>query len=518
MLRRIKNIGKVFVFISFYSFIIQANLYSQTKQEVLSYLSSLPSQDKIVIGQQCGDGNNIDNWAYVTFVLQLHKETGEYPGIIGADYGWKYETDPLLVNETLKTHANHGGIVEITWHARNPWTGGDVRDNLINFDMNELITPDPSGDSTVHDKWLAELDKIAMGLQDLQDEDIVVLWRPLHEMNGGWFWWGKKTQTGFTNVWKHMHDYFTYEKNLDNLIWVYSVTPEKSYTEDVLFYYPGDEFVDIVGEDIYDPDSSPRHYDELIAETGKPYALAEYGPNSSEGAHNMNTLLNTKGKACYWLQWHTWDAGLPTAIIDNTGYDEVMNHEDVITASEIFIGDIYEYDTTNPEPPSISYSNLTSNSVFLSWNTPTDESGIDSYYIFKDNSYEVSTMANSILIENLTDNVTYSFAIRAKDSAGNFSEKSDPIQITTMSSTSIIDQTLEEEIKIYPNPVSNALTVFIPQGNFKGIIYTMSGEAKQLVTMQTGKNVIDVSHYKPGFYYIMITDNHMQFFKLFYKK
>lgn len=489
---------------------------SQSKNEVLKYLSALPAQNNVMIGQQCGDGNNIENWAYAAFVLQLKKETGKFPAIIGADYGWKYQTDPLLVNETLKKFAANGGLVEITWHAMNPWTRGNPRDNLVNFDMMELTTPSGAADSTVYDAWMAELDKIASGLQELKDEGIIVLWRPLHEMNGGWFWWGKKSKTGFINVWQHMHNYFTNEKDLDNLIWVYSVTPDNGdpeshfydQTDDVMYYYPGGEYVDIVGEDIYNPDSSPGSYEKLIAETGKPFALTEYGPNDSNGSNNLNTLENILGKACYWLQWHTWDRGLPTAIIDNPKYDEVMNHEDVITADEITFQYVSEYDTMPPEPPVLNFSKLSSNSVLLSWETPADNVGIDSYFLFKDGTFMQATSGRSLQVEELIPETVYSFTIKARDSIGNFSVESIPVEITTPQPTSVKYNTAVTDIRIYPNPAHDKLRIHSPTKCCMAQIFNLQGKEERKYPLHNGENIINISHYKPGMYYVVISQKH----------
>lgn len=483
----------------------QKKLHAQTKSEILAYLKSLPSQNKVIIGQQCGDGNNIENWAYPTFVLQLHKETGEYPGIMGADYGWKHTTDPLLVNNTLKKYASKGGLVELTWHAMNPWTLGNPRDNLINFNMNELITPDPTGDSTVYDNWIAELDKIALGLNDLKNDGIIVLWRPLHEMNGGWFWWGKKSQNGFINVWRHMHDYFTNQKGLDNLIWVYSISPEADYTKDALYYYPGGDYVDIVGEDIYDKESAPKGYEKLVAETGKPYALTEYGPNSSEGNSNLNVLNANRGKACYWLQWHTWDNGLPTAIIDNPHYMDVMNHEDVVTASEISIEGIENYDTASPTQPVLQYSDLTQSSVVLNWDIPQDDSGIYSYYLFRDGFYDQTITDTSIKVSGLISGNTYSFSLRALDSCGNFSPKSEPIQIIPLESSININNYWNGKIKLYPNPAHHQINIASVEGFPNAKIYDITGRIIESVQILPRTTAFDVSQLTPGIYCIEFT-------------
>lgn len=88
-----------------------------------------------------------------------------------------------------------------------------------------------------------ELDDIAAGLQQLRDAGVVVLWRPFHEMNGGWFWWGAKKPDVFMQLWRQMFDYFTVQKKLNNLLWVYAANTGGRTTA----FYPGDGYVDLVG-------------------------------------------------------------------------------------------------------------------------------------------------------------------------------------------------------------------------------------------------------------------------------
>jgi len=118
-------------------------------------------------------------------------------------------------------------------------------------DINALL--DPS--SETHVRWLQELDQIADGLQQLKDAGVVVLWRPLHEMNGNWFWWGGKDPATFIKLWRQMFDYLTKTKGLDNLLWVYS--PGSSGK--IAAYYPGDRYVDLAGLDTYTDFVDAKH-------------------------------------------------------------------------------------------------------------------------------------------------------------------------------------------------------------------------------------------------------------------
>src|SRR5690606_35754340 len=142
-------------------------------------------------------------------------------------------------------------------------------------------------------------------------------------MNGGWFWWwggsrSAENYAGFRAMWRHMHDYFTNQRGLDNLIWVWS--PNHPYDEwkvDTLQWYPGDEYVDIVAMDKYgaaeddielENPYGPVGYEWFVQNHGavngvnvnpgsKPFMLAEFGPRRSSGApipepFDMRRMIN----------------------------------------------------------------------------------------------------------------------------------------------------------------------------------------------------------------------------------
>lgn len=98
---------------------------------------------------------------------------------------------------------------------------------------------DPDG----YQMLLDDIDAIAVQLKRLQDADVPVLWRPLHEASGGWFWWGASGADAYLQLYKLMYDRLTNVHGLNNLIWVWN-------GQDAA-WYPGDEYVDIIGEDIY---------------------------------------------------------------------------------------------------------------------------------------------------------------------------------------------------------------------------------------------------------------------------
>src|SRR4029079_18976220 len=205
-------------------------------------------------------------------------KTGHWPAMIGLDYvdAGKGSISTKAVNRVAIDYARQGGLVTLSAHVPNPANprGGGLRDQGVN--IKELLEP---GTAT-HQRWMQELDLLADGLGQLRDADVVVLWRPFHEMNGGWFWWGAQDPDAFIQVWRQMFDYFTKTKQLNNLLWVYS----PNHGEKTAAYYAGDNYVDLVGLDAYTDFVNPEHIQGSaeVLQLPKPFGCTQYGPHGSQ--------------------------------------------------------------------------------------------------------------------------------------------------------------------------------------------------------------------------------------------
>jgi mannan endo-1,4-beta-mannosidase len=242
--------------------------------------------------------------------------TGKYPAIWGGDFGFadsthdidniKYRT--LLVDEIKKQHAR-GAIIVMTYHQANPAIGepckfeGGVQSKLTDSQWTELITPG----TQLYLAWQKQMDLFATYLAELRDAHIPVLFRPYHEMNGGWFWWGNKPgDSGYVALWKQLFNYYTKEKKLNNVIWTW--TSDRPW-DGVEKFYPGDEYVDILGTDIYplaDTNVVYRQewYDKLKKlANGKPLALSENSIMPTEEQLQTMPWL-------WFMSWTSW--GLET--------------------------------------------------------------------------------------------------------------------------------------------------------------------------------------------------------------
>ncbi|CAF1398559.1 unnamed protein product [Adineta ricciae] len=162
------------------------------------------------------------------------------------------------------------------------------------------------------------------------------MFRPFHEANGAWFWWGRQDPTVFKNVWIHMFNYLTQVKDLHNILWIYS--PEQGASTPSL-YYPGSDYVDIVGLDVYtDEPNSLKGYDEMLA-LNKPTILGEVGPRTADGQFDYSLLpiaiRNKYPKVSYLLTW----AGPWSPVANRNAYN-LFNNAYVINRGGINITDM----------------------------------------------------------------------------------------------------------------------------------------------------------------------------------
>jgi len=246
--------------------------YSQ-EHKVLKFLKSISGR-QIVAGQH----NREPNAKPAQWTDSLYKTTGKYPGLWSGDFLFQAENIGqrwTMIHEAEKQWEN-GSIVQIMLHTCPPvygepcdWEGG-VLSHLTDEQWNELITEG----TTLNYNWKQRLDQVAVFLQYLKDNGVEVLFRPLHEMNQGLFWWGgRKGPEGTAELYRQTHDYLVKTKGLTNLIWVWDMQDiDSSWAE----YNPGDEYWDVLGFDVYDKGYSQEWYNYAVSVAGdKPIAIGE---------------------------------------------------------------------------------------------------------------------------------------------------------------------------------------------------------------------------------------------------
>ncbi len=180
----------------------------------------------------------------------LKSKTGKEPALLGLDFmdhtgvnSSGYKNNPDLV-ANAKAWWGRKGIVALCWHWRDPSykTNAFYTDNTT-FNIEAV----DSSESANYKAMIRDMDVVAGYLKELQNAGVAVLWRPLHEASGGWFWWGAKGAAPCIKLWRLMYERFTNFHQLNNLIWVWTTTDDSK----ALTWYPGDAYVDILGMDIY---------------------------------------------------------------------------------------------------------------------------------------------------------------------------------------------------------------------------------------------------------------------------
>lgn len=254
---------------------------SEKAKELLNYLSEVAGK-KIITGQHT-QTNLMEE------ILYIEEMTGKTPKLRGFELlsyspNINYEdSDEVCLTEVyenrgtvetaLKWARETDGIVTFSfhWFSSTGGCGKSFYAENTDFDASRvLIENTPERTAFFHD-----MDVIAEELKKFQNENIPVLWRPFHESDGEWFWWGAKGPEIARELYKLMFDYYTKVHHLDNLLWVWNCRLKEGY--------PGDEYVDVISVDIYLPKYSETDYCEeyqrLIEETtkNKVAALAEVG-------------------------------------------------------------------------------------------------------------------------------------------------------------------------------------------------------------------------------------------------
>ncbi|MBP3923079.1 MAG: beta-mannanase [Ruminiclostridium sp.] len=306
--------------------LINKNSTPRTRS-LFSYLCD--SYGKYVLsGQVCDDGYNGKE------ITAIRKVTGKTPAILGLDF---MDYTPSRTALGARSHAvdkaiefsNKGGIVTFCWHWNAPteylkdgndsdngnprWWGGFYSRNST-FDIAKVMN---GTDKTGKELIDRDIEEIAKQLKRLADADVPVLWRPLHEASGGWFWWGAKGADAYKKLWIYLYEELTYKYGCNNLIWVFNGQNDS--------WYPGDEYVDIVGEDIY---PGERVY---APQTAKFKEAAQYSDSNKIVALTENGCIFDIDQAVatntMWAWFCTWGGEFASY---GTEYSEKFTEKSII--------------------------------------------------------------------------------------------------------------------------------------------------------------------------------------------
>ena len=321
---------------------------SEETQRLYAFLKDVYGKYTIS-GQYSGDNmgpNCMENYV-------IKKATGKEPAILGLDLA---ELSPSLVNNgstggqkvpeyALDWWNNYGGIVTFCWHwnAPEPYIGIDGKDiykgfyaDSTTFDLGKALSKE---DQQGYDLLIRDIDAIAETLAYLDDQHVPILFRPLHEgggdpkWNNPWFWWGTSGAKAYIELWQLMFDRLTNYHNIHNLIWVWN--------GQIPDYYPGDEYVDVIGFDIYASKGDTSPQTEIwemmrgVTEENKIIALTENGV-----VPDPEQLYSTTTR---WAWFATWNGEFAVnmtelGVSDYTPEEKLVkfyNSERVLTLDEL---------------------------------------------------------------------------------------------------------------------------------------------------------------------------------------
>ena len=244
--------------------------------------------------------------------------TGSHPGVIGVDVmrfsGVSVEaiqkSKRELKNNVEATY-NRGGVTTVAWHFSNPVSGGGFywRDSVSLPAVKYLI---PGGEA--HEKYkliLQELGSWANSIKGIDGKSVPVIFRPYHEFDGGWFWWGKPhcTREEFISLWQFTVSYLRDSLNVHNFIYAFSPDNKFINEEQFLERYPGDEWVDMVGMDNYGDMGRNRYALDTAALKLK--VVSDYAIRAGKLAAFTETGLESIPNTTWWtetllrvLKWH----------------------------------------------------------------------------------------------------------------------------------------------------------------------------------------------------------------------
>ena len=242
----------------------------------------------------------------------------------------------LLITEDILKSLQEGGLIigghDYTAVAVYLESNGTALDPNKDYAFYKADTEFDAANATVEGTWenkvfTEDLKNAAAYLKLLRDADIPVLWRPFHEAAGGWFWWGKDAAS-FKSLWIAMFNYFKTE-GLDNLIWVWTTEGDDAD------WYPGDQYVDIVGRDIYNKETADcvSEYTSIAGNYGnKIVSLSECG--------TVGLISEQWASGARWSWFMPWydgtnEDGSPVVHADEAWWKDAMNQEFVVSRDEL---------------------------------------------------------------------------------------------------------------------------------------------------------------------------------------
>jgi len=287
------------------------NASAQVKK-VLTYLQNLGGQGILsgqlsMLNEQVNDTSPRERY-------HMARNGNRMPAVYASNFGdWpmKYQDSIIHTIEHKWAKANGQQILKLCWHMVQPDSPEDsgyaamshfsASSPYPTWKIDSILTPG----TALNTEYMVRLKRAGMYLKQLDSAGIPVIWRPFHENNGAFFWWGQ--QPRFKDLWKHMYAYYTDSLKLNNLIWAYSMCYFGDGDRWIDSLYPGHKYADLLGVDIYagsyGQDYHPWIYQTLLSKAeGRPIAITENGTMP-----NVPVLKYTQPKWTFFCTWFKYE-------------------------------------------------------------------------------------------------------------------------------------------------------------------------------------------------------------------
>ncbi|MET0132562.1 MAG: glycosyl hydrolase [Kibdelosporangium sp.] len=268
------------------------------RTQLITYLNGLSGRYTLA-----GQHNREPNADPARWTRIAQETTGQFPGLWGGDFLFSNDdvgNRQTMVNEAIRQW-QAGSVVTLAWHVCPPtvgrtcgWDSAGILSRLSDSQWNQLVT----NGSALNNAWKARLNEAVPFLRRLQDAGVPVLWRPLHEMNEGWSWWGGRPgANGSRRLFQITQDHLVGGQGLTNLVAVWNVKDVN--TGSIGEYWPGASYVDVASLDVWAKmaPSSADYQAMLSVAGGRPIALGEVGQVPSVA------LLQSQPRWTWFMVW-----------------------------------------------------------------------------------------------------------------------------------------------------------------------------------------------------------------------
>jgi mannan endo-1,4-beta-mannosidase len=295
-------------------------------QKLIMCLQQLQSKG-VMLGHQ-DDTFYGTTWKWESNRSDVRDVCGDYPAVMGFELG-KIELGSdknldgvsfNLMRKEIQAQYERGGIITISWHPYNPVTGNNAWD--ANGNAVGAVLQGGAQYAKMQ-QWIGTVIKFIKSLKTKDGKPIPVIFRPWHEMNGSWFWWGQKSCTPEQYKQLYQMTWNAFKKaKFNNIVWCFSPNAETNDTEEkYIAYYPGDKYIDLLGVDSYQNSTTTDFImmtkqelnimRKIAIEHKKLFALTEAGyrdtPQADWFTQGLLKAIENSG-ASYVLLWrNAWD-------------------------------------------------------------------------------------------------------------------------------------------------------------------------------------------------------------------